>query len=103
MAHSKKGYDVESFDRDGIKHSIEVKGRIQSRAKVFSITATQVDFAKKKQGCHRLALVVVSEDGPELDEVRYIGHAFNHLDPAESTRAFTEDWNFYWEKGQNPY
>ena len=103
MEHSQKGYDVKSLSEDGTELFIEVKGRIQSRAREFSITASQVDFANEKEGCHRLALVVVSEDGPELDEVRYIGHAFNHLQPVESTRAFTEDWNFYWEKGRNPY
>mgnify|MGYP002738758754 FL=1 len=103
MAHNQKGFDVRSTAPDGTRYYIEVKGRIDHGATEFSISTAQVLFAQTQEDRHRLAMVVVSKDGPESDRLRYVGGAFDHLAPAASTKSFNEYWHDYWERGQTPF
>lgn len=95
------GYDVRSFDRAGHVHYIEVKGRLEG-ADTFTVTSNEVAFAQTQGARHRLALVRVSTDGPGEDELRYVTDAFAHLEPAATTRSYTEEWRDYWERGGAP-
>ena len=103
MAHNQKGYDVRSTAPDGRRYYIEVKGRIDYDATLFSISAAQVLFAHNQEDRHRLAMVVVSSDGPEHDQLRYVGNAFDHFIPADTTDSLNERWAPYWERGQEPF
>lgn len=104
MPHNNKGYDIKSVDRDGVTYFIEVKGRIDlPGADTFTVTANEVAFAKTQGERHRLAIVMVSPDGPEHDRVRYELHAFDHLSVnTEMTSSYNEKLSSHWKKGQDP-
>lgn len=101
MARNNPGYDIQSTDTSGRIHYIEVKGRIQG-SETFTITTNEVTFAQTQGNRHRLALVEVSIDGPEQDQLRYVLDAFNHFEPAATTRSINENWQDYWTKGGAP-
>ncbi|NLS10717.1 DUF3883 domain-containing protein [Nesterenkonia sp. MY13] len=101
MARNNPGYDIRSTDASGRVHYIEVKGRIQG-SDTFTITANEVTFAQTQGERHRLALVEVSADGPQHDRLRYVLDAFNHFEPAATTRSINEEWQDYWTKGGPP-
>lgn len=101
MARNNPGFDVQSMDAGGRVHYIEVKGRIAG-SEVFTITANEVSFAQTQRDRHRLALVLVSPDGPEHDELRYVTDAFTHLEPSATTRSYNEEWDDYWRSGGPP-
>lgn len=103
MPHNNPGFDIQSTDEHGRVFFIEVKGRI-ARADVdtFIVTANEIAFAQSQGDRHRLALVRVSPDGPEHDEIRYVLHAFDHLSQSESTYAYTEKIAEYWKRGETP-
>lgn len=101
MARNNPGYDIRSTDSDGRVFFIEVKGRIEG-ADTFTITTNEVNFAQTQGGRHRLALVRVSADGPEHDQLRYLTGAFDHVEPSDTTRSLNEEWRDYWNRGANP-
>lgn len=101
--HANPGYDIESTDEAGNRYFIEVKGRIETDAKDFEISKIQVSFAHTHEDRHRLALVRVSTQDPELDQLRYIGNAFDHMNPADTTISLKELWRPYWDRGSEPY
>ena len=101
MPRNNPGYDIRSTDDEGRIHYIEVKGRIEG-ADTFAITTNEVTFAQTQGERHRLALVQVSPDGPEHDELRYVTDAFAHLEPSTTTRSCNEEWRDYWNKGGPP-
>lgn len=101
MPRNNPGYDVRSVDQLGRVFYIEVKGRIEG-SDTFTITTNEVTFAQTQGDRHRLALVRVSEHGSANDEIRYIAGAFDHMEPADSTRSFNEEWRNYWERGGPP-
>jgi superfamily II DNA or RNA helicase len=76
MPHNNPGWDIRSADADGGVTRIEVKGRIAG-AEDFTITHNEVLTAKNIGDDYRLALVVVSPDGPAHDEVRYLLRPFD--------------------------
>ncbi len=104
MAHNNKGYDIKSFDDDGTTYFIEVKGRIDlPGTDTFTVTANEVAFAKTQGDRHRLAIVMVSPDGPEHDRVRYVTDAFDHLSKDTTmTVSYNERLHSYWKKGKDP-
>ncbi|PST49887.1 type III restriction endonuclease subunit R [Bifidobacterium callitrichos] len=103
MPHNNKGFDIRSIDGQGYMHFIEVKGRIDMpEADTFTVTANEVAFAQSQGDRHRLALVRVSPDGAEHDDIRYVARAFDHISPASSTRSFNEQWADYWNRGYVP-
>ncbi|MCE7482486.1 DUF3883 domain-containing protein [Microbacterium profundi] len=101
MPHNNPGYDVQSTDKSGRIHYIEVKGRIAG-SDTFTITANEVTFAQTQGDRHRLALVKVAPDGPDRDELRYVLDAFGHLEPTGMTRSYNEEWREYWSRGGPP-
>lgn len=101
MPHNNPGYDIRSFDPQGRVRYIEVKGRIAG-SETFTVTTNEVIFAQTQAERHYLALVEVSPDSPELDDVRYVQSAFEHIEPATTTRSYNELWRDYWERGFPP-
>lgn len=101
QARNNKGYDIASTDAAGRVYFIEVKGRIEG-ADTFSITSSEVTLARTHPDRHRLALVKVSPDGPEHDEVRYVRNAFAHHAIATTTSSYTEKWDAHWQAGGPP-
>ena len=103
MDHWNEGFDIRSRAQDGESVWIEVKGRIDG-ADDFHVTRSEILQGLNTQPRHRLALVRVSPDGPEHDEIRYLGEAFANtsIDKFEVTRV-TFKWKTMWEKGQAPF
>ncbi|BCO37716.1 helicase [Mycobacterium heckeshornense] len=103
MAHTNKGYDIASA-RDGepVVH-IEVKGRL-SGADTLTLTYSELIHGKNMGAQHRLALVEVSPDGPEHDQLRYIADAFARVElgglPVTDTRL---TWAKLWAAGSDPF
>lgn len=100
--HYNPGFDVRSYDKDGVGYFIEVKGRIEG-ADTFTITAMEVNTAITQKSLHRLALVKVSPLGSDHDEVRYVDHAFDHIQLSATTRSMNEKWSDYWSRGVAPH
>ena len=100
--HYNPGFDIRSYDKDGVGYFIEVKGRIEG-ADAFTITAMEVSTAITQKSLHRLALVKVSPLGPDHDEVRYVDRAFDHIQLSATTRSMNEKWSDYWSRGAAPH
>lgn len=80
---------------------VEVKGRIAGAAD-FVVTRNEVLYGRNADR-YRLALVAVSPDGPDHDEVRYVLDPFRGFDfgdfAADGVRG---DWATMWARGQAP-
>ncbi|WP_370894001.1 helicase-related protein [Janibacter sp. GXQ6167] len=101
MPRNNPGYDIQSTDRNGFVHYIEVKGRIEG-SDTFTITTNEITFAQTQGERHRLALVEVSTNGAAHDLLRYVSDAFTHLEPSATTRSYNEVWRDYWKRGGPP-
>ena len=102
LAHNHPGYDIRSTASDGSVVRIEVKGRI-SGADDFIITKNEVMTGKNLGDDYRLALVRVSDEAPEQDEVRYLTRPFELTDTADFTiTRFTMNWHERWKQGGPP-
>lgn len=101
MPRNHKGYDIESKDSQGRVFFVEVKGRIEG-ADTFTITSAEVSFAQDQGQRHRLALVRVSSEGAEHDQIRYVTDAFDHLLPSLTTASYNEKLSAYWDRGREP-
>ena len=101
MPRNNPGYDIQSTDQSGFIHYIEVKGRIEG-SDTFTITTNEITFAQTQGDRHRLALVEVSTNGADSDQLRYMSDAFTHLEPSATTRSYNEVWRDYWERGAPP-
>ena len=106
QAHNNPGFDVLSIAQGEPSIRIEVKARIAG-ADTFTITRTEVLTALNAAPDHRLALVRVSPVGPDHDEVRYIGNAFQGVEPAWLTDfdvvSQNLSWNDWWARGVEPF
>jgi superfamily II DNA or RNA helicase len=109
MPHNNPGYDIRSVppnDADGERGPtiiIEVKGRIEG-ASHFSISHNQVLTAMNTGINHRLALVRVSERGPQFDEIRYLTDYFRNYNMGDTDTAHLQiDWNRAWSRGKPPH
>ncbi|WP_448223443.1 helicase-related protein [Gordonia iterans] len=111
MPHNNPGYDIisehpapataEATRRPPL--FIEVKGRVEGGA-TFHVSANQVLHAKNTGHDHRLAMVRVSDRGPEYDEVRYLADYFHNFDTGGADLAGVEiDWNSAWSKARPPH
>ena len=100
------GYDVLSHRTDEPSLRIEVKARIEG-ADTFSITRTEVLTALNAAPHHRLALVRVSQDGPDSDQIRYIEDAFAGAEALGlsdfGVEALTLSWSAMWSRGRVPF
>ena len=102
MAHNNPGFDIRSVTPNGPTIRIEVKGRIIG-ADDFTITKNEVMTGKNLGDDYRLALVRVSDIGPEHDEVCYLTKPFEHTDTADFTiTRFTMSWRERWNQGGPP-
>ena len=103
LAHNHRGWDITSITPDSTQIiTIEVKGRIAGATDV-TITHSEVRTGKNKATDHRLALVSVSPNGVEHDQVRYIQDPFaDEPDPAFDTTRVTKDWVKLWNRAGDP-
>ncbi|MBB4136227.1 helicase-related protein [Gordonia humi] len=109
MPHNNKGYDVLSTPAplpDGSRPPsifIEVKGRIVG-ADTVTVSYNQVQHGKNTGANHRLALVAVSPEGPEFDEVRYLTNHFHDIDMGDVDVSSVDlDWKKSWTKASAPH
>ncbi|EGD53942.1 helicase-related protein [Gordonia neofelifaecis] len=109
MPHNNPGYDVLSVpapSADGGRAPsvyIEVKGRVVG-ADTFYVSYNQVLQGKNTGENHRLAMVSVSPDGPEHDEVRYLTDYFRDIDLANADVSGVElNWHKAWRKATPPH
>lgn len=103
MPHNNPGYDIRSVAEDGRVLKIEVKGRI-SGAEDFTITHNEVLTAKNLGDDYRLAMVEVSPEGPEADQLRYLDRPFDGTatDDFRITKL-TLGWKKTWKQGSMPH
>lgn len=104
MPPNNKGFDLRSWTADGkgVVH-LEVKGRIAG-ADDFTITRNEVLHAKNVGDQYRLALVSVSPDGPEHDDVRYLTRPFRETSTDDfNVTKFVFHWKRMWEQGTHPH
>jgi len=102
MAHNNPGYDIRSRTLDGHWLFLEVKGRIAG-AKEFFVTRIEVMLARNTEHHHRLAMVRVSPDGPDFDQVRYVLVGFEGIVLNDfAVTAVVLKWNEFWARGEDP-
>ncbi|UVF77276.1 helicase-related protein [Gordonia mangrovi] len=109
MPHNNKGYDIRSVPpRDSLGAArptvfLEVKGRVEG-AEDFFVTYNEVLHARNTGEQHRLALVSVSDAGPEHDRIRYVTDYFRDFDMGSTDVSGVQlDWHKVWSKGRPPH
>lgn len=102
QARNNKGFDIISRTKeDGRAIFIEVKGRIEG-ADTFLVTTSELSFGQTQGANHTLALVRVSGQGPQFDEVRYVSDPFANLQVSIGDASRNLYWDHYWKLGQDP-
>jgi superfamily II DNA or RNA helicase len=99
MPYANPGFDIRSEDSGGDVRFVEVKGRVEG-ADTFMVTRNEILHALNVPDAWLLALVEVSADGPDADQVRYLRQPFGetvHL-PFDTTAAMLS-WRDYWSRG----
>lgn len=103
QAFNNKGFDILSIEPDGHAVTIEVKGRIAG-AEDFFITHNEVLTGKNAQPRYRLALVRVSPNGPDHDEIRYVAKPFEGTELGSfAATGMRGHWEKTWNQGQGPF
>ncbi|MBI2692604.1 MAG: DUF3883 domain-containing protein [Solirubrobacterales bacterium] len=98
-----EGFDILSERPGGLPLRIEVKARIAG-ADDFYITQSEIRMAQNTQPNYRLALVRVSHDGADHDEVRYIEDPARGFDAgALETAGIRVKFEPTWESGREPF
>ena len=102
MPQNNPGYDIRSVAPDESVMKIEVKGRIAG-ADDFVITHNEVLTAKNLADDYRLALVEVSPEGPDRDQVVYLTRPFDQTatDDFRVTKLVLS-WKKMWTEGGPP-
>lgn len=102
------GYDIRSTEpaADGALGAIrliEVKGRIAGSATV-TISKNEMLTALNEPDRFILALVAVSPDGPDHDEVRYVRRPFENWQPIQAfeTVSVNRPWTQLWDLATPP-
>ncbi|MCF2525905.1 helicase-related protein [Yinghuangia soli] len=103
MSHSNKGFDIRSGKPDGHLVFIEVKGRVLG-ADTFTVTTSEVGYAKNAEPDYRLALVAVDLDTPDgsNDHVRYVLDPFADLVLDKYVDDLRRKWQLEWDRGIDP-
>ncbi|MFE1099030.1 helicase-related protein [Nocardiopsis alba] len=103
MEHSNKGFDIRSRKPDGHLIFLEVKGRILG-AENFTVTTSEVGYAKNAEPNYRLALVAVDPDTPDgsNDQVRYVLNPFADLVLDRYVDDLRRKWRAEWNRGTDP-
>lgn len=104
MPHNNKGFDIESCDAHGSTFFIEVKSRIDlPDHDYFFASKNEILHGKTQGDHHRLALALISPEGPEHDSIRYQDHAFDEIVPDDSTVNIKMVFSKHWEMGTDPF
>lgn len=103
MPHHNPGYDIRSRTPDGHLLLIEVKGRIAG-AETVTVTRNEILQAQNVPKSFVLALVRVSPDGAQSDEVRYVRRPFEGLELATrfGETSVTFPLRRMWQEGEVP-
>ncbi|WP_231972585.1 helicase-related protein [Nocardiopsis alborubida] len=103
MEHSNKGFDIRSRKPDGHLVFIEVKGRVLG-ADNFTVTTSEVGYAKNAEPNYRLALVAVDPGTPDgsNDQVRYVLNPFADLVLDKYVDDLRRKWRAEWDRGVAP-
>lgn len=101
MARNNKGFDVISRSKDGRSIYIEVKGRIEG-SDSFNVTASELSFGQTQGTNHLLAIVKVSPESQDKDELRYITDPFADIHVDTKIAAMQLKWADYWALGIDP-
>jgi superfamily II DNA or RNA helicase len=102
MPHSHPGYDVRTTLPTGETRFVEVKGRIEG-ADTFVVTQNELRFAANVPDAYTLALVEVSADRPEHDQVRYLERPYGaDVRLPFDTTSTTLSWHAYWQRAASP-
>lgn len=103
MEHSNKGFDIRSRTSDGHLIFIEVKGRVLG-ADNFTVTTSEVGYAKNAEPHYRLALVAVDPNTPDgsNDQVRYVLNPFADLVLDKYVDDLRRKWQAEWDRGVAP-
>ena len=103
MPVNNPGYDIRTTAPDGHVVFIEVKGRL-SGAEDFFVTYNEVLLGKNAAAHYRLALVSVSPDGADRDEIRYLADPFARTQLGDFTATgITGKWSAEWARGTPPF
>ena len=102
MPHSHPGYDIRSALPSGETLFLEVKGRIEG-ADTFVVTQNELRFAANVPDAYVLALVEVSANGAEHDQVRFLTRPYgSDVRLPFDTTSTTLSWHAYWERATSP-
>jgi superfamily II DNA or RNA helicase len=102
MPRNNPGFDIRSTVDDWTIRFIEVKGRIVG-ATTFTVTRNEILHALNVPDEYVLALVEVSPDGPERDEVRYLRRPFGEAVTLPfATTSTNLDWDDYRARASEP-
>ena len=97
------GFDVLSVCDGEDPIRIEVKARIAG-AEDFFVTHNEVLTGLNSLPRYRLALVRVDPQGPEHDEVRYLGDPFARFDAGDfDATGHRGKWDTTWARGGEPF
>lgn len=103
QAFNNPGYDILSRLANGSTIRIEVKARLEG-AEDFFISHNEVLTGKNAAPAYRLALVKVSQRGPDFDEVRYLDDPFATTQfGAFDATGLRGDWAKMWARGVEPF
>lgn len=102
MPPNNPGFDIRSSTPNGTPLFIEVKGRI-SGADTFVVTQNELRFAANVPDSYILAMVDVSPNGAEHDEIRYLRQPYGAdlVLPFDAVAA-TLNWPNYFARGGTP-
>lgn len=97
------GFDILSRVEGEPPIRIEVKARIEG-AKDFYVTHNEVMTGLNASPRYRLALIKVSPEGPEHDEIRYLDNPFGgYSSGGFATTATVGHWEKTWAEGKPPF
>lgn len=97
------GFDILSRVEGDMPIRIEVKARIEG-AKDFYVTHNEVMTGLNASPRYRLAMIKVSPESPEMDEIRYLENPFDGYSAGDfASTATTGDWEKMWAKGKDPF
>jgi hypothetical protein len=67
------------------------------------VTNQEIRYGQNSQPDYRLALVKVSPDGPEYDEVRYVDNPFDGINVTTLMKGVEFAWTRSWASGLDPW
>ncbi|HMT06307.1 MAG TPA: helicase-related protein [Solirubrobacterales bacterium] len=103
QAFNNPGFDILSRVKGELPIRVEVKARFEG-AEDFYITHNEIMTGLNSRPRYRLAMVKVSPEGPEHDEIRYLDDPFDgYSSGGLATKAARADWKSEWAKAKKPF